>query len=73
MSFFLSFLFWVFSAHADVNPAEIQTHQVQSPTSVQRVVPASRTMPMIPNPKVRSRTGGGTVIILEDTHFKPLR
>ena len=70
MSFFLSFLFWVFSVNADVSPAEIN---VQSAPSAQRVIPASRTMPVMPSPMTRNRNGGGTVIILEDTHFKPMR
>lgn len=69
MNLFLSFLFWVFSFNGDLPPSEIQSFRQ---SSVQRVVPLTRsTTPVRPKATPRSRAGGGTVIILEDTHFKP--
>lgn len=68
MNLFLSFLFWVFSFNADLPPSEIQSFRQ---ANVQRVAPLTRSTPVRPKATPRSRAGGGTVIILEDTHFKP--
>lgn len=71
MSFFLSFLFWVVGANADVSPTPVSEWVPTSNTSELRYLPDSRTRNTLSTSRVKSRMGGGTVIILEDTHFKP--